>query len=153
MNRCRTVVFCPAPVHEAVWTVKRKMNVASLCDFRLIIVSRKNGCWIWELSHPSWQAHDTAVSRNQHNFLVKAVTWRIKLQAFYLRYTRTRSDTGFEPDEILVTLGTMCVTPERFFLSATNACSSKSKNTCAINTSTDRLQLLGKTCRTALQKV
>ena len=78
-----------------------------------------------------------------------------KTNLTYLRHTRTRLDTGFEPGEILLTLRIMCVTPcpERSFLSATNACSSKLENTSAINSSTDRLQLLGKTCRTALQKV
>ena len=138
--------FCPAPIHEAVWAMKWKMSVVSLCYFRLTITC---------VSHPtSWRAHNTAISRNRHNFWVKAVTCRIKLQAFHLRHTRTRLDTGFEPGEILVTLGTMCVTqcPERSFLSATSACSSKSKNTCAINSLTDHLQLVGKTCRPALQK-
>ena len=78
-----------------------------------------------------------------------------KLKAFYLRHTRTRSDTGSEPGETLVTLGTMCVTqcPERSFLSVSNACCSKSVNTCAINSSTDHLQPFGKTCRPASQKI
>ena len=119
-------------------------------------VSRKIFCRIWELSHPIfWRAQNTAVDSNQHNFWVKYVTWRIKLQAVHLRHTRTRSDTGFEPGETLVTLGTMYVTqcPERTFLSATNTCSSKSENSCAINSSSDRLQLVGKTYRPALQKI
>ena len=119
-------------------------------------MSPKKGCWIWELWHPiSWRAHNTAVSINQHNFWMKSVTWRIKLQAFYLRHTRTRLDTGLEPGEILVKLGTMCVTQcsECSFLSATNACSSKLENRCAINSSIDHLQLVGQTCRPALQRI
>ena len=151
------VVFCPAPIHEAVWAVKWRMSAVSLCYFRIITVCHAiMAAEYGNFRTRSLEGLTTQQSaKNQNNLWVKAVTWRIKLQVFYLKYTRTRLDTGFEPGEILVMLGTMCVTqcPEHSFLSATNVCSSKSENTCAINSSTDCLQLIGKTCWPAVQKI
>jgi len=88
-----------------------------------------------EFSDPiTWRAHNTTLSGNLHNFWVIACTWTEKPQAFHIRRTRTRTDTGFEEGE-------------NPFSSASNACFSNSGNSSAMNSSTNCLQLVGKTCR------
>ena len=102
------VLFCPALIQEAVWAIKWnwKMSVVKPLLFWINDnnhVSCKNDCLKRKLSHlMSWQADNTALNINQHNFQVKVCTWKIKLQAFHWRCTRTHLDTGFEPGRILV---------------------------------------------------
>ena len=137
-DSCYNNLFSNGFLYYAVhWfiAIKWKMSVVK----SLLMLFKINNCvmqkWLpkWELAHLiSWWAYDTAVSRSQQDFWVKVCTWRIKLQPYYWRCTRTHLNTESESGEILVMLGTVCVTPWRSFLSATECFSYLGKHICYI---------------------
>ena len=92
---------------ESSMTIKMEDEFGvSLWHFRLITMcpakmAAKNGNFRSNL----WQAHSTALSRNQHNF--KVCSWKDKTTSLLLHgHTRTYSDTVFELGKVLVMLWT-----------------------------------------------
>ena len=92
---------------ESSMTIKMEDEFGvSLWHFRLITMcpakmAAKNGNFRSNL----WQAHSTALSRNQHNF--KVCPWKDKTTSLLLHgHTRTYSDTVFELGKVLVMLWT-----------------------------------------------
>lgn len=70
--------------------ITAKLSLTCLCYFRLITVSCR-------LSHQtSWQAHNTALSENQHNFWVKSLTLYMKDYEYYKPFKTCKDSLGYQ---------------------------------------------------------